>query len=316
MADRHLFFGQRSISLAVAAAVVNFISGCSSPAVRTGNPSLVIPTITLSKPQKPGSDTPKEKALVAQQNQAYKKAITKLVQQERLEQLNTPIPLQFRGKTVREVKVEHPGKAVAQKTPEKLIALTFDDGPWEKTTSQILAILRKNNAKATFFVVGKQVEKYPHLLKQVVAEGHAVGNHSWSHQYQRFTGATATGELDKTAELVNKLIGVKVSLFRPPGGYLNNDLTAYARRQKYAVVMWSVDSQDWSYRRPPALVERVVKDAMPGRIVLLHDGGGDRSKTVEALPEIIAQLKKRGYKLVTVPELMKVEDKALVASTN
>jgi chitin deacetylase len=264
---------------------------------------------------KAGLETLKAKAVTVQQDAAHQKAIAKLAQEEKVKRLNASIPVQFQGKTIREVKLKgkhnsktqvKPTKAIAPSTSPKLIALTFDDGPWPQTTSKVLDILKKQNVKATFFVVGKQVEKHPKLVKQVVAEGHAIGNHSWSHQYHHYSSSAAAHELDKTEALVHKLTGVKTSLFRPPAGILNNGLVASAHQKKYAVVMWSVDSKDWRSGRTTkqAIVDNLLKEAKSGGIVLLHDGGGDRSKTIEALPQLITQLKKHGYTFVTVPELL------------
>jgi chitin deacetylase len=165
-------------------------------------------------------------------------------------------------------------------------------------------------------MVGMQVQKYPQLLKQVVANGHAIGNHTWSHQYDHYNATAAAREIDRTAEIVYKTTGVKTSLFRPPAGILNNGLVTYAHEKKYAVVMWSVDSKDWRSRRTTrqAFIDNVLKEAKPGGIVLLHDGGGDRSNTVQALPQLISQLKKHGYKFVTVPELLEIADKKLKES--
>jgi chitin deacetylase len=223
------------------------------------------------------------------------------------------VPVQFQGKTIRDVQLNSQDKAIAQVIPQKAIALTFDDGPWPNSTSQVLDVLKKSNVKATFFMVGMQVEKYPQLVKQVVANGHAIGNHTWSHQYDQYNESAAAREIDRTAELVYKTTGVKTSLFRPPAGILNNGLVTYAHEKKYAVVMWSVDSKDWRSRRTTrqAFIDNVLKEAKPGGIVLLHDGGGDRSNTVQALPQLISQLKKHGYKFVTVPELLEIADKKL-----
>ncbi|MGC1394336.1 MAG: polysaccharide deacetylase family protein, partial [Coleofasciculaceae cyanobacterium] len=115
-------------------------------------------------------------------------------------------------------------------------------------------------------------------------------------------------ELDETAKLVYKTTGVKTVLFRPPAGILNNGLVATAQAKKYAVIMWSVDSKDWLTRgsTSQSLVESVLKDVKPGGIVLMHDGGGDRTTTVQALPQIITQLKKQGYTFVSVPELLEI----------
>ena len=318
MADRHLFVGQRSLSRVVVVAALTFLSGCTLPAARSASPRNFLLDMTPSLNLKPGSNPSEEKALVAQSNQAYKKVIAKLVHQQNIRRLNKPIPAQFQGKTIKNVKINKPIKVVAQGTSEnsigqstagKPIALTFDDGPWPNTTGQVLDFLKKNNVKATFFVVGRQVQRYPQLTKRIVAEGHAIANHTWSHQYHRYNPGGAASEIDKTAELVYKLTGVKTNLFRPPGGILNNGLATYAQQKKYAVVMWSADSLDWRHNNPQVLRDRILREASAGGIVLMHDGGGNRAKTVQALPLVIAELKKRGYKFVTVSELMEMQEK-------
>jgi peptidoglycan-N-acetylglucosamine deacetylase len=212
--------------------------------------------------------------------------------------LNFSVPAKFQGKTI--YKVEVPKQ-------EKVIALTIDDGPWKPTTEQMLDILKENNVKATFFWVGKTVETYPQIARRVVAEGHAIGNHTWSHRYQRFSPTAAKEEIERTAKIIDQTTGVKTLLFRPPGGYLNNGLAAYAKSQKYSVLMWSQTSADTDPRaKYQVFVKNVLRDAQPGGIVLMHDGGGDRSRTVKALPAIIQGLKQKGYRFVTIPELMQM----------
>ena len=318
MADRHLFFGQRSLSLVVVAVALSVLSGCTLPAARSASPRSLLRETNSIQDEKSNLEASKETLLVAKTNQAYKKVIAKLVQKERIRRLNTPIPSQFRGKTFKQIKLNSNYKTVAQgasaKPTEqgvtvKPIALTFDDGPWPHTTGQVLDILKKNNVKATFFVVGRQVQTYPQILKRIVADGHTLGNHTWSHQYHRYDSAGAAREIDRTTQLVYKLTGIETVLFRPPGGILNNGLAAYAQQKKYAVVMWSADSLDWRYGPPSTLTNRVLKEASAGGIVLMHDGGGNRAKTVQALPQMIAQLKKRGYTFVTVQELMEMQNK-------
>ena len=313
MADRHFFVGQRSLSLALIASAVSFLSGCTLPAARSASPKPTLPETMSAQQQKPNTDTVEVKALVAQRNLAYKQLVDALVQKEAVQRLNAPPPIEFQGKTLSQIKLDNNTKLVAQGVPTKPIALTFDDGPWGKSTTQILSILKKNNVKATFFVVGRQVQQYPQLVKQAVAEGHAIGNHSWSHQYHRFSPVEASREIDRTAELVYKLTGVKTSLFRPPGGILNNGLVSYAQAKKYAVIMWSADTLDWRYHNSQTVLDRALKESKSGGIVLMHDGGGDRSKTAQALSKLIAQLRQQGYKFVTVPELLEMEDKQLIA---
>ncbi len=195
------------------------------------------------------------------------------------------------------------------KSNEKVIALTFDDGPGPKNTAQVLEILKKNNIKATFFMVGQMVKYFPQIAKQVAADGHVIGNHTWHHWYFQMDGATAASEIDRTADIIYKTTGEKTTLFRPPGGFLNNGLAQYAKNKKYAVMMWSEESGDAERRSPqvPMLVKNVLKYSKPGAIVLLHDGGGNRSKSVKALPEMIAGLKAQGYRFVTIPQLLEMQ---------
>jgi len=214
--------------------------------------------------------------------------------------LNFKIPAQFQGTTFNDVKLN---------SGEKVVALTFDDGPWPSSTVAILEILKRNDIKATFFWVGEPLEDFPQIAKQVVAEGHAIGNHTWHHWYHKMSPEVVQSEIERTNELIYKTTGVKTGLFRPPGGVLTNGLADYVMQQKNAVVMWSSDSID--YRRPsvPVFLNNVLRNTAPGGIILMHDGGGDRSQTVSALPELIANLRQQGYKFVTVPELMTMKAK-------
>jgi len=214
--------------------------------------------------------------------------------------LNFKIPAQFQGTTLNDIKLN---------SSEKVVALTFDDGPWPSSTVAILEILKRNNIKATFFWVGEPLEDFPQIAKQVVAEGHAIGNHTWHHWYHKMSPEVVQSEIERTNELIYKTTGVKTGLFRPPGGVLTNGLADYVMGQKNAVIMWSSDSID--YRRPsvPVFLNNVLRNTAPGGIILMHDGGGDRSQTVKALPELIADLKQQGYRFVTVAELLKMREK-------
>ena len=217
----------------------------------------------------------------------------------KVENLDFTVPAKYQAKTI--YKVEPSNK-------EKVIALTIDDGPWPKTTAEMLDILKRNNVKATFFWVGSALQENPEIAKRVVAEGHAIGNHTWHHWYRKMDEATAKSEIEKTNELIYKTTGVKTSFFRPPGGYLNNGLAAYAKSQKNSVVMWSVTSADTDPRaKYQVFVKNVIRDAKPGALVLMHDGGGNRYRPVKALPEIISGLKQQGYRFVTVPELLEMQ---------
>ncbi|MEH2273996.1 MAG: polysaccharide deacetylase family protein [Nostoc sp.] len=210
------------------------------------------------------------------------------------------VPLRFQGAIVDAAKL----------TPEqKVIALTFDDGPWPGSTGQVLDILKKNQIKGTFFLIGQNVKNYPGLVKREIAEGQVIGNHTWHHWYQFLNPQAAAYEIDHTADLIYQVTGIKTNLFRPPGGLMHNGVAAYARNSKYAIIRWSSDSVDYSRPAVPKLINNVFRKAKPGGIVLMHDGGGNRSKTVQALPEIIANFRKQGYSFVTIPELLEMQDK-------
>jgi peptidoglycan/xylan/chitin deacetylase (PgdA/CDA1 family) len=206
---------------------------------------------------------------------------------------------------------EFQAKIVKKITPveqEKVIALTFDDGPWPHNTLKVLDILKKNKIKATFFWVGQALKDNPQIAQQVVAEGHAIGNHTWHHWYKKLDPSTAAHEIEDTAELIYKTTGVRTSLFRPPGGVMNNGVADYAKQKKNVIVMWSNDPMDYRPHAANQLSNYVIRKAQPGGIVLMHDGGGNHSATVQALPEIIAKLREQGYRFVTIPELLEMRD--------
>ncbi len=209
------------------------------------------------------------------------------------------VPQEFRGKIVRKV------NPISDK---KVIALTFDDGPSPDITPEILDILKEHKIKATFFVIGNNLKNFPELGKRLVAEGNAIGNHTWHHWRRLMNDFTATHEIEDTATLIYETTGVKTSLFRPPNGFLYNGLVDYAQKRKDAVILWSVDSDDWRGQKVSVdhIVDKVLDNVQPGTIILMHDGGGDRSHTVQALPKIIEEITQRGYEFVTVPELLQI----------
>ena len=135
-------------------------------------------------------------------------------------------------------------------TTDKVVALTFDDGPDPATTPAVLESLAKNNVHATFFVVGQRAEKYPALLKKTSKAGHEIGNHSYSHKdFNRVNGAEIRSEITRTNDIINKITGQKTFLFRPPGGYLSNEMIRITQEEKVKVKVaywsWETDSKDW-----------------------------------------------------------------------
>lgn len=292
---------EKTTLIALAAAASSFIAGLMLPVTQQGSD----PGILLSATEKMGHQIPNKsdidiQALKAQRDEAFVKLFSQLEQEAQDRRLMLSVPKQFQGK---------PFKEVTLSSKEKVIALTFDDGPWPKSTLEVLEILKKNNIKATFFMVGKNVKNFPPLARQVAVDGHAIGNHTWSHLYQRYNEAGASSEIDRTSDMIYQTTGIKTTLFRPPGGHLKSGLAAYAYKKNYAVVMWSSDSRDYSRPSVPIFLKHALAGITPGGIVLMHDGGGNRDHTVRALPQLISEYKKRGYRFVTVPELMEMKDK-------
>ena len=191
------------------------------------------------------------------------------------------------------------------KTEEKIIALTFDDGPHSIYTPQILDLLSEYDAKATFFVIGERAEKLPDLIFKLAEAGHEIANHTYTHPYS-ITPEKLEIELKKTNEVIHDITGTYPSLYRPVGGNYTEQTVNTAIQNGYKVVMWSwhQDTIDWKQPGVKEIVNRVLSGAQPGNIVLFHDAGGDRSQTVTALEQILPTLKEQGYEFVTVSELL------------
>ena len=191
------------------------------------------------------------------------------------------------------------------KTDEKIIALTFDDGPHRKYTAQILDLLAKYHAKGTFFIVGENAAKNPELVLRMYEEGHELANHTYSHPLKA-TVPKIVKEIKQTNELIFSLTGYSPILFRPVEGQYTDDLINAVVKDGYKVVMWSwhQDTKDWANPGVKKIVNTVLKGTKEGNVILFHDGGGNRKQTVKALEEIIPELQKQGYKFVTVSELL------------
>ena len=187
--------------------------------------------------------------------------------------------------------------------PDRAVALTFDDGPSEYTP-RILALLHRLRVPATFFVIGLQTERYPDLVREEQAAGMAVGNHSYDHPnrtpFARLPRRRIVAEITRTQALLARL-GVHSVLFRPPGGSVSPYVLRAATKQRVRVVLWSVDARDWvSGTTAGQIVRRVLAGVRAGSIVELHDGGGDRTATLKALPAIVAGIRKQGLRLVSL----------------
>ncbi|WP_313894516.1 polysaccharide deacetylase family protein [Psychrobacillus sp.] len=190
-------------------------------------------------------------------------------------------------------------------TKEKVVALTFDDGPHPKHTGEILDLLAKYNAKATFFVVGENIEKAPDILLRQYNEGHDIANHTYTHPIKT-TIPKLEAELKKTNDLIYSITGHYPELFRPVEGQYTDEMIESVVKQGYKVVMWSwhLDTEDWKDPGVHRIVKTVLKGTEPGNVILFHDGGSNRSQTVKALEKILPELQKQGYKFVTITELL------------
>lgn len=184
------------------------------------------------------------------------------------------------------------------------VALTFDDGP-SPYTQRILDALRREKAKGTFFTLGNQLAEFPLPLQRAVAEGHAIGDHTWNHaDLTRLAPADVKSEITDHAAGLQKAGIPRPRLFRPPYGAYNDETLRIARRTGMLTVLWTIDSNDYKAADPKAMADAVLAEARPGAIILLHDGGGDRTVTSRALPLIVRGLRERKFKMVTVPQLL------------
>jgi peptidoglycan/xylan/chitin deacetylase (PgdA/CDA1 family) len=191
------------------------------------------------------------------------------------------------------------------KVPDK-VALTFDDGPWPVQTRKVLKVLHRYHAKATFFMIGNLVERYPSIAQEVHKAGMPIGDHSWSHPldptFAELAPHRLTTEIVQTADQLHTTIGVQPFLFRPPGGSYDDAVLAEARNDGMRTVTWSIDPSDYlASKTKKELAAYILHRVRPGSIVLMHDGGGDQSATIAALPLIIKGIRKMGLELTTVP---------------
>ncbi|MES2572243.1 MAG: polysaccharide deacetylase family protein [Verrucomicrobiota bacterium] len=189
------------------------------------------------------------------------------------------------------------------------VAMTFDDGPHAENTPRLLDMLKKRNAKATFFVVGECAAQYPAIMKRIVAEGHEIGNHSWSHPLLSKMGEGAVSEqLQRTHDAILGSTGVTTKLMRPPyGGFTANQRLWANKKWGYKTILWDVDPLDWKVRSASHVEGEIVRRTVHGSIVLSHD---IHKSTVDAMPATLDALSAKGYKFVTVSELLAMDHPA------
>jgi len=183
----------------------------------------------------------------------------------------------------------------------KVAALNFDDGPSPVYTPQILQVLTAADVPATFQIIGELGAAWPNLLAQEAADGMTLTNHTWTHtDLTRLSPAGWPGEVDRTTNLITSVTGEPVKCLRPPYGNTDASILSQLARRSLGELMWDVDPSDYLRPGTAVIVNRVLSALHPGAIIVLHDGGGDRSQTVAALPAIIGGIRAAGYTLVSV----------------
>ncbi len=194
------------------------------------------------------------------------------------------------------------------------IALTFDDGPDSYYTPQILDILWRYGVKATFFCLGRQVAAYPYIVRREHEAGHVIGNHTYTHaNLALLSTSDILLQLNQTLDAIQEVIGLRPMFFRPPYGSLSIQVLTQVYHLGITTVMWNDKAEDWAKPGVDFIVRRIL-DLSNGAIILMHDGGGDRSQTLAALPTIIEGLQDRGLRFVTIQQMVDNLHRSIISS--
>jgi peptidoglycan/xylan/chitin deacetylase (PgdA/CDA1 family) len=201
------------------------------------------------------------------------------------------------------------------RSDEKVIALTFDDGPSPIWTPQILDALKAVDVKATFFMLGEHVYQYPEIAKRVAREGHEIGNHTYDHHgLFYYKPEELSREVNDTEKVILSVTGVKTKYFRPPKAWITSKEKKQLNNMGYKTVLWSLNSKDWVTFDDYFIIKYILHHVQPGDIILFHDSGGvfrpeggNRKETVKTIPRLVQKLKERGYRFVTISELLKLQ---------
>jgi peptidoglycan/xylan/chitin deacetylase (PgdA/CDA1 family) len=204
----------------------------------------------------------------------------------------SPTPSPAKPATYAQVRVDQP-----------YIAMTFDDGPSAENTPRLLEILKQRNIKATFFLIGQNVAANPDIVRRILAEGHEVGNHSWTHpQLSKLSDDRVTAEITKTQDAIKDASGYSPTLLRPPYGAITPRQREWIATQfGLNIILWSVDPFDWKRPGASVITQRILSQVRPGAIILSHD---IHKQTVDAMPATLDALIAKGYKFVTVSQLI------------
>lgn len=195
---------------------------------------------------------------------------------------------------------------------EKLVALTFDDGPSPVWTPKILDELNKAKVKATFFMLGEHVARYPDVARRVAKEGHEIGNHTYDHHVLiYYTMEELENEIKYADNVIKGVTGVTTRYFRPPKAWLTPDEKVKVGQMGYKIILWSLNSKDWVTFDDKYIIRYISRNIRPGDILLFHDSGGafsseggDRSETVSCIARLVEKLKEKGYRFVTITQLL------------
>lgn len=218
-----------------------------------------------------------------------------------------PLPLQRAGPRIRYrvVGCRSRGDSAYFHGPSnrKEVAIGFDDGPWSDTPA-FVSMLEREHVQATFFMIGDQITgAYRSTLLRELRNGDVLGDHTFTHP-DLVTAGGVYGQLHDTIEAIHRLTGYSPCVFRPPYGDYDQAVVNTARSLGLATVLWNVDPSDWALPGTAAIEERVLAQVQPGSIIISHDGGGPRAETLAAYPAIIRRLRARGYRIVTIPQLL------------
>lgn len=195
-------------------------------------------------------------------------------------------------------------------TASKLVALTFDDGPNDPHTLNLLDVLAKHSVRATFFLIGRYVRQRPEVVSEIARRGHVIGNHTFTHPMLTIqSAARIRSEINDCRQAITDAIGEHSNLFRPPFGARRPGVFSLVRELGLEPVMWNVTGHDWNASSSDYILQKVMPKVRGGNVFLLHDGGhvafgADRSKTVQAVDELIVTCKERNYEFATIPEMM------------
>ena len=205
---------------------------------------------------------------------------------------SNPTPSPAKPATYAQVRVDQP-----------YIAMTFDDGPSAENTPRLLEILKQRNIKATFFLIGQSAAANPDIVRRILAEGHEVGNHSWTHpQLSKLSDDRVTAEITKTQDAIKDASGYTPTLLRPPYGAITPRQREWIANQfGLNIILWSVDPFDWKRPGASVITQRILSQVRPGAIILSHD---IHKQTVDAMPATLDALIAKGYKFVTVSQLI------------